>query len=148
MARLELRAFAPDDLDDAARLLAERHARHRTTEPTLPAEYEQPDAARGLIEELLTPEASGAIATRGGDPVGFVLGTPKANPIWGRNVWVETAAHASREPEAIRDMYALASARWVEEGRRSHYAIVPSSDAEAVDAWFRLGFGHQHVHAV
>ena len=38
--------------------------------------------------------------------------------------------------------------RWVDEGRTSHYAVVPASEPELVDAWFRLGFGHQHVHAL
>ena len=26
--------------------------------------------------------------------------------------------------------------------------IVPATDPALVDAWFRLGFGHQHVHAI
>ncbi len=34
------------------------------------------------------------------------------------------------------------------EGLTSHYAIVPATDPALVDAWFRLGFGHQHVHAI
>ena len=29
-----------------------------------------------------------------------------------------------------------------------HYAMVPATDPALVDAWFRLGFGHQHVHAI
>jgi GNAT superfamily N-acetyltransferase len=48
----------------------------------------------------------------------------------------------------VRDLYAFAATRWVEEGRTSHYAVVPASDPALVDAWFRLGFGQQHVHAV
>ena len=38
--------------------------------------------------------------------------------------------------------------RWVEEGRTSHYAVAPAGDAALIDAWFRLGFGQQHVHAI
>jgi GNAT superfamily N-acetyltransferase len=146
--RLELHPFDHRFLDDAASLLARRHAAHRLVEPTLPPAYEQADTARAAIAELLTPAASGAVATRGGSAVGFVLGTPRGNPIWGPNVWVEPAGHAASEPEAIRDLYAHAAARWVEERRTAHYAVVPASDAAAVDAWFRLGFGHQHVHAL
>ncbi len=51
-------------------------------------------------------------------------------------------------PRLLRDLYALAAARWVEEARTSHYAIVPASDHATIDAWFRVGFGHQHAHAV
>jgi GNAT superfamily N-acetyltransferase len=63
-------------------------------------------------------------------------------------MWVEPAGHAVAAPELVRDLYAVAAARWVEEERTSHYAVVPATDPELVDAWFRLGFGHQHVHAI
>jgi GNAT superfamily N-acetyltransferase len=148
MSRLEIHPFGDDFLGEAARLLTQRHAAHRLVEPALPAEYERPTAAREAIEQLLAAGGSGAAATRGGKPVGFVLGAPRTSPFWGPNVWVEPAGHASVEPEAVRDLYALAATRWVEEGRTAHYAVVPASDADAVDAWFRLGFGHQHVHAI
>ena len=48
----------------------------------------------------------------------------------------------------MRDLYAVAAERWVAEGLTSHYAMVPATDPALVDAWFRLGFGHQHVHAI
>jgi GNAT superfamily N-acetyltransferase len=35
----------------------------------------------------------------------------------------------------------------VAEGKTAQYAVVPD-DAELLDAWFRLGFGAQHAHAV
>ena len=148
MTRIEIHPFSPDFLDDAASLLARRHATQRTFEPSLPAEFERASVARAAIEELMADDSSGAVATRGGVAVGYLLGTPRSDATWGPNVWVELAGHASDEPEAVRDLYALAAARWVEEERTSHYAIVPASDAATIDAWFRVGFGHQHVHAV
>lgn len=33
-------------------------------------------------------------------------------------------------------------------GATSHYAVIPATDPALVDAWFRLGFGQQHVHAI
>jgi ribosomal protein S18 acetylase RimI-like enzyme len=48
----------------------------------------------------------------------------------------------------VRDLYAAAAARWVEEGRRRHYALVPAHDPGLVAAWFRVGFGQQQAHAV
>ena len=96
----------------------------------------------------MTDEASGAAASRGGAVVGYLLGTPRETPTWGPNVWVEPAGHAVTEAEVVRDLYAAAASRWVEEGRTSHYAVVPASDPALVDAWFRLGFGQQHVHAI
>ena len=97
---------------------------------------------------LATENASGAVATRGGEVVGYLLGTPREDPTWGPNVWVEPAGHAVTRAEDVRDLYALAAARWVEEGRTSHYAVAPAGDAALVDAWFRLGFGQQHVYAL
>ena len=76
-----------------------------------------------------------------------MLGAPR-DASWGPNVWVEPAGHAAAEPELVRDLYAAAAERWVAEGRTSHYAVVPATDPALVDAWFRVGFGHQHVHAI
>src|SRR4051812_12181980 len=39
--RLEIHPYGPEFLDDAARLLAKRHAAQRVGEPALPAAYEQ-----------------------------------------------------------------------------------------------------------
>ena len=54
------------------------------------------------------------------------------------NIWVEYAGHAVREPELVRDLYAVAAEEWFARGRDKHYALVPATDPELVDAWFRL----------
>jgi nitroreductase len=41
-----------------------------------------------------------------------------------------------------------AAAGWVAAGHTAHYALVPAHDRNLLDAWFRLGFGSQHVHAI
>lgn len=148
MARLEIHPFRADHLDESAVLLARRHAQHRHAEPSLPASYEEPDVARAAIEAIATADASGAVASRGGDIVGFLLGTPRESPTWGPNVWVEAEGHSVAQAEDARDLYGFAAARWVEEGRTSHYAVIPAGDDALVDAWFHLGFGLQHVHAI
>ena len=149
MPGLHVHPFGPEFIADAATLLARRHAEQRLVEPALPAAFEQPAAARAAIEELAaTDDASGAVATRGGTTVGYLLGTQRVDPTWGPNVWVEPAGHAVDEPEVVRDLYALAAARWVDEGRTSHYVVAPTTDPALIDAWFRLGFGQQHVHAI
>ncbi len=133
-----MRAFTEDDLRHAAGLLADRHAAHRIAAPLLP----DIDVAPLLAAEWGQPGASGAVS--GG---GYLIGYPKGES-WGPNVWVENAGHAARDPELIGDLYGFAAERWVAEGRVAHYVLVPSHDTAAVDAWFRLGFGLQHVHAV
>jgi len=149
MSRVEVRPLAAADLAACGALLAERHRRHRATEPLLAARFEEHDAAVAeLTAALETDRASGAVACRAGVPVGFLLGAPKPASTWGPNVWVEAAGQATTDAEVMRDLYALAAARWVEEGHTAHYVVVPAHDTELVRAWFRLGFGQQHAHAV
>jgi predicted N-acetyltransferase YhbS len=131
------RPFSDGDLDAAAALLAERHARHRETEPLLPADVD----FRAEVEVLWRrPGASGAVSENG-----FLIGAPREDPVWGANVWVESAGHAVEDAETVRDLYAAAAQRWLDDGKTRHYVLVPAADAALVDAWFRLGFGQQHA---
>jgi ribosomal protein S18 acetylase RimI-like enzyme len=140
---VQIAPFAEEHLDAAAELLADRHRRNRRVEPLLPAE---PDF-RAEIGDLLARGASGAVAHRAGRAVGYLIGAPRPDEKWGsNNVWVEHAGHAAEEAEDVRDLYAAATARWVDDGLTRHSALVPATDAELFDAWFRLGFGHQQAH--
>lgn len=148
MRAAEIRTFADEHLDGAAALLAARHREHRLAEPLLPARFEEPGAARGEIEAIWgTDGASGAVVLDGARVAGFLVGAPRPDPVWGANVWVEFAGHAVERPELARDLYGAAAERWVEEGKTRHYVLVPAT-GPLVDAWFRVGFGLQHVHAV
>jgi ribosomal protein S18 acetylase RimI-like enzyme len=142
MPGLEIHPFAEEDLDGAAALLAERHRRHREAEPLLGDGHDY----RAEIEALWnTNGASGAAAARGGRLVGYLLGVRHDDARWGPNVWVDPAGYAVEEAEDVRDLYRAAAARWFEEGRTRQYVITPATDAEALDAWHRLSFGHQHA---
>jgi GNAT superfamily N-acetyltransferase len=146
VSRLEIRAFAEEHLDEAGSLLAARHRAHRAAEPLLSERFEDANAARGEVASLWgTEDASGAVASRDGHVVGFLLGTRKDDARWGANVWVEAAGYGVEEPEVVRDLYAFAARQWVDEGRTRHYALVPHLD-DHVDAWFRLSFGAQQAH--
>ena len=147
-ASLSIVPFADEHLDGAAALLAERHRAQRLVEPGLDPAYEEAAAARAEVDALWRADgASGAAALAGDDLVGFLVGRPR-EASWGPNVWVDPAGHAVARAELVRDLYAAAAERWVDEGLTSHYAVVPATDPALVDAWFRLGFGHQHVHAI
>ncbi len=144
MPGIEIQPFSDEHLDDAARLLEERHARDRAAEPLLPEEVD----FRAEVEMLWAEGASGGVALEGGRAVGYLLGSRRDDEVWGPNVWVELGGHAVGTSEHVRDLYAAAAARWVEEGRTRHYVLVPAAETELVDAWFRLGFGQQQAHAV
>jgi len=140
--------FEDEHVAGAATLLAARHRAQRTVEPGLDPAYEDAGAAASEIEAVMAREdVSGVAAVAGGVVTGFVIGAP-ADESWGPNVWIPPAGHAAADAELVRDLYAAAAERWVADGRTSHYAVVPATDLALVDAWFRLGFGHQHVHAI
>jgi ribosomal protein S18 acetylase RimI-like enzyme len=149
VGRLEVVPFADEHVEDAGGLLAARHGRHRHDEQLLPERYEDPGSAtEELLSEWRADGASGAAALRDGHLVGYLVGAPRDAKVWGENVWVGAAGHAVDAAEEVRDLYGFAAARWFDEGRRRHYALVPATDAALVDAWFRLGFGQQQAHAV
>ena len=141
MPELRIHPFSEEHIPDAAALLEERHRRHREVEPGLPANVD----FRAEIEGVWSmDERSGAAAIRDGELVGYLLGAHR-DQSWGSNMWVEYAGHAVREPELVRDLYAVTAEEWVARGRDAHYALVPATEPELVDAWFRLSFGAQHA---
>src|SRR6476646_3692531 len=141
----EIQPFSDEHLEGAATLLEERHNHHRAVEPGLPASVNY----RAEVEDLWNAkERSGAVAIRDGELVGYLLGAHREDERWGSNIWVEYAGHAVREPELVRDLYGAAAEEWVARGRNAHYALVPATDPELVDAWFRLSFGAQHAAAI
>jgi GNAT superfamily N-acetyltransferase len=151
MTRIETRPFDEGFLADAGRLLAERHRRHRLASPLLSPRYEDPAVAEAEVAAAAkADDASGAVATRGGEVVGYLLGAPKPSATWGPNVWVEASGTATvpGDPEVSRQLYGAAATRWVDEGRTAHYVLLPAHDEDLRSAWFRLAFGHQHTHAV
>jgi ribosomal protein S18 acetylase RimI-like enzyme len=142
MPELEIQPFSEEHLGASAKLLAQRHKRHVEAEPLLANEID----FRAEIEALFASDGTaGVVAMREEQPVGYMLGTPKDESVWGPNVWVDYAGHAAEKPEVVRDLYAAAAAIWHEKGRDRQYALVPATDPALVDAWFRLSFGAQHA---
>ena len=146
MPRLEIRPFSAEFVGAAGDLLAARHRLHRVAEPLLPVAYEDAPAAQREVEALLTTHgAAGAVALRESRVVGYLLGAPRPNAVWGEHVWVELAGHAVEEAEDLRDLYGAAAARWVDQGWVRQYAMVPAHDPGLLRAWWRVGFGQQHA---
>jgi GNAT superfamily N-acetyltransferase len=146
MPEIEVVPLGGEHLDAAAALLADRHARHRATEPLLP----EVDEFRPHIErELEQDGASGVVALRGDDVVAYLVGRLEDDPvIEERRGFVDFAGCAAREPEAVRDLYAALAVRWVAAGCPRHVATIPASDEPLIDAWLRLAFGVQFMWAV
>ena len=145
MPELDIQPFSDDHLEPAAELLAERHQHHREAEPLLP---ELSDPLAAVEADWRADDASGVFASRGGEPVGYLIAAPAAmaGTSWMR-VWIGgQAIRGDRDP--MRDLYAAAAQRWVDEGHTRHAVFAPSHDAELVDAWFRLSFGASAIFAI
>jgi GNAT superfamily N-acetyltransferase len=127
---LEIHPWSEDFRGEAARLLAARHARERAAEPLLP---EVDDFAAHV------PDGDGAVATRGGDAVAYVIAS-----VGEERAEVGLGGVAASEPEAVRDVYAHLAGGWPSR----HQALVPVSESELVDAFFRLAHGLQFMLAV
>jgi GNAT superfamily N-acetyltransferase len=148
-SRIEVRPFETADTAGAGVLLAQRHLRHRKDQPLLSTRYESVDVGtEAVAAAFAVADASGSVALRDGQLVGYLVGSPKPDDLWGPNIWVEAAGQAVTDAEVMRDLYAVAATRWADEGRLGHYVMVPASDTELVRAWFRLGFGQQHAHGI
>lgn len=126
--------FAPEHVAGAADVLERRHRRHRAASPHLPDVVSYVDQVQAALEA-----ASGAACLEGDEVVGYLLGAHKVDDV-GPHVWSHLAGHAVDDPLLVQDLYAVAAARWVDEGVRRHFVFVPSID-ELVSPWFRLSFG-------
>jgi GNAT superfamily N-acetyltransferase len=127
---LEIHPWSEEFRGDAARLLAARHARERAAEPLLP---EVEDFAAHV------PDGDGAVATRGGEAVAYLIAS-----VGEERAEVGLGGVAASEPEAVRDLYAYLAVGWPPR----HQALVPVSERELVDAFFRLAHGLQFMLAV
>jgi ribosomal protein S18 acetylase RimI-like enzyme len=139
--------FAETHLADAAELLKQRHARHLEHEPLLASE---PDF-RAEVEQAWNEEGSGGSVVFDGSRLrGYLLASPRSFTNTGLTWLVSGFAGMALEgdSELVRDLYAHAAGRWVEDGHTRHGVYVPSSAPELIDAWFRLCFGASGVTAV
>jgi RimJ/RimL family protein N-acetyltransferase len=147
MSRLLVRELHDDDVAAAAGLLSEHVHRLRMVEPLLPLSYERVGHATTALHGLLgAGGATAAVARRGDVLAGFLVGAPRAG-FPGPNVWVSADGSAYDDPAVLAALYAFLAKQWVDVGLTAHYALVPSCDTTAVETWFRLVFGLQHVHA-
>ncbi|MBM2843565.1 MAG: GCN5-related N-acetyltransferase [Anaerolineales bacterium] len=143
MTSTQIETFSAEHLAGAAAVLSARHTDHLAQSPLL-----APGDARAALKGFWDKKGrSGAVAIRDGRVVGFVLAEIMAHPLFGDCAWVAHPGHAADDGELLRDLYSAAAEVWVESGADRHYVLVPAH-ARALEAWYRLGFGHMHVEAL
>lgn len=163
---LTITAFEEQHLDAAAELLAARHVRDRSQEPSLAASFESPEALRPLLERLFQQSTAngpaagnGVIALRDGKPAAYLLANailPEPTQMIAqffppRSMVVPYEGHAAATNEdatLYRELYAALAESWVARGFYEHFVSVPALDTAARDAWDSLGFGRELTCAI
>ncbi|MBM7663161.1 ribosomal protein S18 acetylase RimI-like enzyme [Bacillus mesophilus] len=149
---MKFQALTENLLVQAAGILSERHILERNVHPELPSEYENPHIALEVLsQQFKQTNISGIAALSEDELVGFLLFRKKMDSSKGRQIWVDYesfAIKASEDPNLYRFMYATAAEQWVREGYFDHYIVVPNGNSEVVEAWLKLGFAYEQVHAM
>ena len=152
MNRFEIVPFENEMVAEAGRLLAQRHRRDRATLPDLPAGFEAPAAAAAAVSATLEQSGTtGVAAVRDSQLMGYMLGRPAIDTLWGRSAWVRPAGCATDPAEThdlVRSLYAALATPWVEQGIFFHFALMPLADRALLDAWYSLSFGIEQVQAL
>jgi len=138
---IEYRSFDDDHIAGAAELLGRCHRAHLIDEPLLAQDVDFKSLVQSERED-----ATGAVALSGNVVVGYLLGRHASGRI-GPHIWSSSAGYAADDPDIAPDLYALAAARWVDEGLTRHY-VFAAADRAHVEPWFRLGFGASAFQAV
>lgn len=149
---MDLVMFKEEYLPKAAELLAARHHNERGLLSELPDTFENVEMALKAVEAAWKREnTSGVAAIKNGQLVGYIIGRLVTDIHRGRHAWINYEGLAIEETEGVelyRTMYSILAEKWVNQGCFEHYVQVPSGKSEVVDAWFRLGFGHEQAHAL
>jgi ribosomal protein S18 acetylase RimI-like enzyme len=133
-----IRDVRPDDLDSVAQLLARRHARVQGAARELNPAFARPAEVRAALPA---------------DPVGWVQvrsGRVAASLLWEphRDGALSGLLGAVGDPDDVAELYAVAGAAWVADGRTTHEVVVPSIDRALWDRLLDLSFGRQTAYAV
>ncbi|HEX2280758.1 MAG TPA: GNAT family N-acetyltransferase [Thermomicrobiales bacterium] len=144
--------FTADHLDAAAALLAARHRRDRAWVPALSPVYEDPAAARPVLDDLLTADGGcGVVALRDGAVVSYLLGAPVlrsptdvfAGFTHPRAAEIPYEGHAADPADGANlypRLYAVLAQEWVSHGLVGHYITIPANP-DSSEPWWDLGFG-------
>ncbi|WP_203334467.1 GNAT family N-acetyltransferase [Planococcus beigongshangi] len=149
---MDILNFTEEMIVDAAKLLAMRHQEERNSFPELPDRFEEAGHAEKAVRGLLTKgDYIGIAAVRNGKLVGFMIANTLNEPQRGRHAWIDYAGYAiaaDETPELIRQLYSHLGERLIRLGYFSHFVMTPCGNEKWVEAWFRLCFAHEQVHAL
>lgn len=147
----EFKPLSIDDISAMTDLLIHRQNMEGEVFPSLKNSCLNIEYITKILENLFLNKVIGIGAFTNKELVGYIIGEIKIDHLRGRHVWVPyegIAIRMDQSAELIRHLYAEVSVIWLEQGCFMHYSIIPLGNQAYYDAYQRLSFFIQQVHAV
>lgn len=152
MNKYKFKSITADDIPAMADLLIERQNLESKVYPFLKNNCLNTKYITDMFEELfVNSKVIGIGAFSNEELVGYIIGEIKIDNRRGRYVWVPyegIAIKTGKSSELIRILYAKVSVIWLEQGCFNQYTLVPLGSQEYYEAFLRLSFSIQQVHAI
>jgi GNAT superfamily N-acetyltransferase len=147
---LDIAAIQPHHLPAAAALFCDRCRSLRGSLPALPSRYDSPAEILPRLQELLAG-LPGVAAFSHDRLVGCLLAFELTDFIGKRSAYSPEWANAAELESSARiyaELYAAASAFWLEAGCAQHVLTLLANDHGALNSFYRLGFGMVTVDSI
>jgi len=148
---MEIITFNENHVEPAAKLFSIFYKEAREKLSVLPQKYEDGKIILPLLQDIYK-KSFGVVAVDNGQLVGYLIGLPVPNfKGTQRGIYCPEWAHVAigeNRVEVLKLMYERASSNWVENGCLTHAITLFANDNEAIDIWFRNGFGMHVVDGV
>lgn len=152
MNKCKFKSITADDIPAMAELLFERQNIESKVYQFLKNSCLNTKYIADMFEELfVNSKVIGIGAFSDEELVGYLIGEIKIDSRRGRYAWVPyegMAIRSGQSSELIRNLYAKASVIWLEQGCFNQYSLVPLGSQEYYEAFLRLSFSIQQVHAI
>lgn len=152
MNKCKFKPITADDIPAMADLLIERQNLESKVYPFLKNSCLNTKYITDIFEELfVNSKVIGIGAFSNEELVGYLIGEIKIDSRRGRHAWVPyegIAIRMGQSSELIRNLYAKVSVIWLEQGCFNQYTLVPFGSQEYYEAFLRLSFSIQQVHAI
>ena len=147
---MQIIQFQNEHLPAAANLLAHQSTFILQNFPLLPDRISDPSVALSFLSALFEKkESHGVVALENNEMVAYLLGAYADSIFFGRHVWVPFGGLAlcnQTDTKILRQIYAAAGQRWIEDKVSNHYLVCPAIP-EWLQTAFSLTFGQEQAYA-
>ena len=152
MSTIRFKQVEAVDIDAMVTLLMARQIKESTTFPQMLNEHLNKAYLENTLHILFKEkEMLGCAAFLDDVMVGYIVAQIVENETKGNLAWVPyegLAIHMLQSAELIRNMYAFVSSLWLARGCVRHSVFVPLGQTAYFEAFMRLSFAINQVHAV